>query len=197
MVILVTLQTLGIVGKGNDSLWMLFSAGLVGASAMILPGLSGGYLLLLMGQYVPILSAIDEFKEALRARDLAAAMVPAWSVMLPVGLGVIAGVVVVGNLLQWLLHRYRKATLGVLLGLLLGSVVGLWPFQVIVAPAVGSTVKGQLVTAESLGSIDKEDWPTKFVRPTWGQASGSVALIVFGFGLTTGIARIGASKEAI
>ncbi len=64
---------------------------------MILPGVSGGYLLLLLGQYVPILSAIDAFKEALKAGDVQAAMEPAIAVMLPVGIGVIAGVVLVGN----------------------------------------------------------------------------------------------------
>ena len=53
---------------------VLSLAGLAGASAMILPGVSGGYLLLVLGQYVPILSGIDAFKDALSARDLGAAM---------------------------------------------------------------------------------------------------------------------------
>ncbi len=103
---------------------------------MILPGLSGGYLLLLMGQYVPILSAIDQFKEAIRARDFAAALDPALSVLLPVGLGVIVGVVLIGNLLKWLFNHHRQMTLGILVGLLLGSVVGLWPFQEGIPPEI-------------------------------------------------------------
>jgi len=128
------LQAYGIVASGSSNFLMMFLAGLAGASAMILPGLSGGYLLLLMGQYVPILSAIDQFKDCLKERDFVAIMEPAISVVLPVGLGVVAGIVVVGNLLQWLLNRFRKATLGVLLGLLIGSTVGLWPFQMGVEP---------------------------------------------------------------
>ena len=195
MVGLAFLQSSGYIGSGGSNWLMLFLAGLAGASAMILPGLSGGYLLLLMGQYVPILSAIDEFKEALKAKDISAAMDPAMSVMLPVGLGVVAGVIVVGNLLQWLLHKFPKPTLGVLMGLLVGSVVGLFPFQQGVEPEIGSTVKGKVVTAESLPLIDKEDWPTVFFNPDAMQIAGSIALIAVGFAITMGVAKIGQGKE--
>lgn len=196
MVLLAVIQAKGIVGSGGTNFVMLFIAGLAGASAMILPGVSGGYLLLLLGQYVPILSAIDEFKEALKARDIAAAMGPALSVMLPVGLGVVAGVVIVGNALEWLLQRYRKPTLGALLGLLVGSTVGLWPFQQGVQPKIGSMVKGQVVTAESLPEIDPEDWPTAFFQPAMPQVAGSLGLVVLGFGITMGVAKIGGGKDA-
>ncbi len=67
MVGLALLQAYEVMGSGSTNFFMLLLAGLAGASAMILPGLSGGYLLLLMGQYVPILSAIDRFKEAIKA----------------------------------------------------------------------------------------------------------------------------------
>ncbi len=195
MVVLAVLQAMGVVGSADSNWLVLFVAGVAGASAMILPGLSGGYLLLLMGQYVPILSAIDTFKEALRNRDFAAALEPALSVVLPVGLGVVIGVAAVGNLLQWLLNKYRKPTLGVLLGLLIGSTVGLFPFQNGVEPEPGQLVKGQIVTAESISSIDKEDWPTEFFVPNAMQLGGSLALIGIGFGLTLVIAEIGSEKE--
>lgn len=150
MAVLAYLQSQNVSVGGNSGFLMLFCAGIVGASAMILPGLSGGYLLLLMGQYVPILAALHEFKEALKARDLAAAMGPAVSVVLPVGLGVVIGVVLVGNAMKWMMQKFHSQTLGVLLGLLIGSVVGLYPFQEIVEPQVGDTVKGQVVVAETL-----------------------------------------------
>jgi len=194
MVALAVMQAYGVVASGTSNFLMMFLAGLAGASAMILPGLSGGYLLLLMGQYVPILSAIDEFKEALKARDFTAIMEPAMSVVLPVGLGVVVGIAVVGNLLQWLLLRFRKATLGVLLGLLIGSTVGLWPFQEGVAPEVGDTIKGSVVTAESIKDIDPEDWKTKFFTPSGAQVGGSLLLIAIGFGVTMGIAAVGGDK---
>ncbi len=185
----------GEAGGGTGSFPMLFVAGLAGASAMILPGVSGGYLLLVLGQYVPILSGIDAFKEALSARDLAAAMGPALSVMLPVGLGVVAGVVGVSNLLKWLLARYSNATLGVLLGLLLGAVVGLWPFQAGVEPTPGETViKGQVVTVENLAEFDPEDWPVRYFPPTGGQIGGALGLVLLGIAVTSLIARFGEEK---
>lgn len=193
MIALAVLQATGVTGGAESNFALMFVAGLAGASAMILPGVSGGYLLLLLGQYVPILAGIEELKDALEARDLAALMAPTISVVLPVGLGVAAGMVAVSNLLRWLLLRYRKLTLGVLIGLLLGSVIGLWPFQQSVMPVPGETViKGQLVTAESLETIDAEDWPTAFFRPSLGQLAGSAVLILVGFGVTIGISRMGA-----
>ncbi len=195
MVGLAVMQRVGVVGSSGSNSITLFLAGLAGASAMILPGLSGGYLLLLLGQYVPILSAIDEFNVALKAHDLAAAFGPAFSVLVPVGLGVIAGVAVVGNLLKWLLRRFRKVTLGVLVGLLLGSTVGLWPFQRAVEPHAGDTIKGQLLTAETVSEVDPEDWPTEFFRPRIEQVGGSLLLLVIGFGMTMGISRIGDSSS--
>ena len=197
MVGLAYLQHLGVVGSGSSNFGMLGLAGLAGASAMILPGLSGGYLLLLMGQYVPILSAIDKFKDALKAGDLSAAMDPALTVLLPVGIGVVAGVVIVGNLLKWLLDRFQKVTLGILLGLLLGSVVGLWPFKIGVQPAEGDMIKGRAVTAETIGEIEKDDWLTQPFQPSVGQIGGSIGLIGLGFAITMGIAMIGSSNENI
>ncbi len=194
MVVLALLQSYGYSGKGSGNFVMMVIAGLAGASAMILPGVSGGYLLLLLGQYVPILGGIDQLKEALKARDFSAALEPGISVVLPVGIGVVLGVVVVGNLLKWLLEKYREPTLGALLGLLLGSTIGLWPFQVGVAPQIGDTIKAQIVTADNIAEIDKEDWKTEVFRPDAQQMIGSVALVVLGLGVTMGVSRLGGDQ---
>ena len=76
---------------GGQAYALLFLAGLAGASAMILPGISGGYLLLILGQYLTILGAIDDAKIALKAADWAA-LAEAMHVFIPVGLGVVIGV---------------------------------------------------------------------------------------------------------
>lgn len=149
---------------GEASGTLLFLSGLAGASAMILPGVSGGYLLLLLGQYETILGAVDTLKAGLLDLD-AALLLDASALLLPVGLGVAAGIVGVSNLLRWLLNRCRQATLGALLGLLLGAVAGLWPFQQPVEPPLGSTVRGQVVTAASLPAIDPADWPLARFAP--------------------------------
>lgn len=192
-------------GSGSDAGWiMMFLAGVAGASAMILPGVSGGYLLLVLGVYVAILDAIDRFKDALRAMDVSAAMEPALNVVLPVGVGVVIGVALVSNLLKVVLDRYPKATLGVLLGLLIGAVVGLWPFQQFVEPAVGSTLKNQQVVMvdgelryEKTGKpIKPKDWPTRYFNPTGTQVALSAALVVAGFAATAAVAFLGRDKPA-
>lgn len=109
---------------------MLLLAGAAGGAAMILPGVSGGYLLLVLGQYVVILGAIEGAREALVGRDWAG-LGTAMKVFAPVAAGVVIGVVGVSNVVKILLDRFPRATLGFLLGLLLGAVVGLWPFQAI------------------------------------------------------------------
>ena len=175
---------------GEPSGLLLFLSGLAGASAMILPGVSGGYLLLLLGQYETILGAVDALRAGLLEVD-AGLLLDASALLLPVGLGVGAGIVGVSNLLRWLLDRHRQATLGALLGLLLGAVAGLWPFQQPVEPAPGSIVRGQFVTEASLPGIDPADWPLVRFAPSVGQVGAALALVLAGLAATTAIARIG------
>jgi putative membrane protein len=171
----------------------LMIAGMAGASAMVLPGVSGGYLLLLLGQYVPILSALDQLKQALSASGGIDGVLlrQALAVVVPVGFGVGLGVVGVSNLVRWLLEHLRHATLGVLLGLLLGAVVGLWPFQRGIEPAIGQIVKGQTVTAQSRSEIEPEDWPLARFTPTSTERAGSAALVLLGLLTTLAIDRLG------
>jgi len=168
---------------------------LAGASAMILPGLSGGYLLLLMGQYVPILGAVHEFKDALSARDFGAAMDPALTVLLPVGIGVVLGIVLVGNLLKWLFNNFQTATLGLLLGLLVGSTVGLFPFQQGRPPKIGDVIKAKAVTAETIDEIEADDWPVEYFRPSLGQTGASLGLVAVGFLITMGVSLLGKDES--
>jgi putative membrane protein len=188
-------RRLGTGGAAGAAPAMLFLAGAAGASAMILPGVSGGYLLLVLGQYIPILAAIDRFKEALSAGETADAVSVALRVGIPVGLGVVIGVVGVSNLLRVCLDRFRAATLGVLLGLLLGAVAGLWPFQRGVPPEIGDVIKGQTITAETINGIEPDDYPSEFFRPRLRHVGGSLVLIVVGFGVTFAVSRVGGREE--
>lgn len=192
MAVLAWVQQYGSAGGGaSGSGWiMMLLAGLAGASAMILPGISGGYLLLILGQYIPILSAIDAFKQALRTANLSATAEIGFAVILPVGIGLVIGVAGVSNLLTLLLNRHRQATLGVLVGLLLGAVVGLWPFQEGVKPQPGFVHKGQELNAAQIQELSADDYPTDFFRPTAGQIGASLLLIGAGFAATSAISLI-------
>ena len=110
---------------------VLFLAGLAAFAAMLLPGLSGSYLLVLSGQYVPVLDAVDGLKHALSSGTglhWQAFASPA-EVLIPFAAGTLAALVGMSSLLRLLLERQRALMLGFLLGLLLGAILGLWPFR--------------------------------------------------------------------
>ena len=150
-------------GAGSSAA-ALFLAGLAAFAAMLLPGLSGSYLLLLSGQYVPVLDAVDGLKLALSAGSglhWQALAVPA-KVLAPFAAGTLAALVGMSSLLRLLLERQRALMLGFLLGLLVGAVLGLWPFQ---------------TDSSAFGSAPPR------------QALGAAALAVFGCGVTYAIGR--------
>jgi putative membrane protein len=181
-------------GEGANTA-LMFLSGVAASSAMILPGVSGGYLLLILGEYESILGTVDQLKRGLLGDGAGAGadfslVLDAATVVIPLGIGVVVGVVGVSNLLQWLLRRCEKATLGALLGLLLGAVVGLWPFQEPRPPVAGETIKGQLLSPEDIADIEQEDWPLVSFDPTAGEVGSALALVAIGFGGTLLIGRL-------
>jgi putative membrane protein len=96
--------------------------GVLGASSMILPGISGSYMLLIFGMYDVVVGALST--SALRESPMESVRV-----LLPVAVGAVLGMALLSNLLKHLLARYSATSHAALLGLLLGSVLGLWPFQ--------------------------------------------------------------------
>jgi len=99
----------------------VFFAGAVAISAMLLPGISGSFLLLILGMYQPVISALVNV-------DLVTVGLFA--------LGCFCGLLVFSRLLEALLARAQRATMAVLYGFLLGSVIMLWPWQQPVALAI-------------------------------------------------------------
>ncbi len=199
LMVLLALGNTAQAGQEQGSLVLLFIAGLAGASAMILPGVSGGYLLLLLGQYVPILSGIEKLKIGLLGAGEETGLNwpvlnEALFVVVPVGIGIVVGVVAGSNLIRSLLEHYRTTTLGVLMGLILGAVVGLWPFQTGVQPEIGDMVKGQIVTKDTLLQIEAEDWPVRFFVPSVSQVSSVLVLICIGVGATLALDRFNAKS---
>jgi putative membrane protein len=91
-----------------------FVAGFLAICAMILPGISGSFILVLLGAYEPILNAVHE-------REL--------SVVAVFASGCIIGLLTFGRLLRWLFHRYEQATISLMTGFIVGSLVKVWPFR--------------------------------------------------------------------
>ncbi len=103
-----------------------FIAGILAAFAMTLPGVSGSYLLLLTGMYLPFLNAADQVGDALRGEG---PLLPAVAAIAPFALGILIGIVAGARLVRYSLGRHPQVTLGILFGLLIGATAGLWPFQ--------------------------------------------------------------------
>jgi len=101
------------------------AAGLLGMAAMVLPGISGAYMLLLIGRYADILGAIALCKESVFSMGSRGDL-EALHVLVPVAIGALVGLVGLTNVLKWLLRHHEKATLSFLLGIVLGSVIMLW-----------------------------------------------------------------------
>jgi putative membrane protein len=195
MLVMVATSGASSSGGGANTL-LLFASGLAASAAMILPGVSGGYLLLLLGQYEAILGTIDQLKRGLLGNGAGGGsdftlVLDALTVVIPLGLGIAAGVAGVSNLLQWLLRRYEKATLGALLGLLFGAVVGLWPFQAPAPPIPGETIKGRIVTVENATDFERDDWRLVSFEPSNREMATAAGLIAAGFSATLLIGRLG------
>ncbi|MFO8011192.1 MAG: DUF368 domain-containing protein [Dehalococcoidia bacterium] len=100
---------------GNDAVWYVFICGIVAICSMILPGLSGSYVLLLMGNYeLVVIDAVNEF-------DL--------GVLIPLIAGAIVGLVSFSRLLSWVFRTFRNMTIALLTGFIFGSLAMLWPWK--------------------------------------------------------------------
>ena len=99
----------------NSNFLYLILCGVVAICSMILPGLSGSFVLILMGNYQLI--AID----AINNHN--------FGVIIPVGIGAIAGLIAFSHVLSWVLKRYKDQTIAMLTGFIFGSLSILWPWK--------------------------------------------------------------------
>jgi len=98
----------------NDAFYYLIICGVVAIVSMILPGLSGSFILILMGNYTLVLHSVNvlDFK-----------------VLLPVGIGVVIGLPAFSNVLSWVYKKYKDITIASLTGFIFGSLMILWPWK--------------------------------------------------------------------
>jgi putative membrane protein len=122
IVAILTFILLGVRGGTSDdtvsqvadpALWAFFIAGAIAICAMILPGISGSFLLVTMGMYGPVLAAVSD-------RDLA--------IIVVFGLGCVIGLALFSQVLHWALVKHEPTIMAGLIGLMVGSVRVLWPW---------------------------------------------------------------------
>lgn len=116
---------------------MLFVAGSIAICAMILPGISGSFILLLMGLYPTVLAAIKDLQLSVLG-------------IFAVGAG--CGLLVFSRLLSWLLHHHKERMFALLTGFMLGSLVKVWPWKTTISTRINS--QGEVVPL-----LQSNQWP--------------------------------------
>ena len=101
--------------EGNENFFYLMLCGIAGVCSMILPGLSGSFILILMGNYHLI------FIEAVNHLRI--------DILFPVASGIAVGFIGFSHLLSWVFRRFRKQTISLLTGFILGSLLIIWPWK--------------------------------------------------------------------
>ena len=122
-----------------DAKWYIFLSGAIAICAMILPGISGSFILVLMGSYHLVL-------EAVKSRDLA--------VIALFAVGCLVGLLTFARLLKYLFHHFKEITIALLIGFMVGSLYKVWPWKI--------KVGNEPIVIHSNG---KEDWMMSNVLP--------------------------------
>lgn len=120
-----------------DQWWYLMLSGFIAIIAMILPGVSGAFLLLLLGSYESVLNSISGCVEALSSGDFNALWEHLKNLIM-VGIGAIIGLKLFSKALTWLFVNYKNPTLALLTGFMIGSLNKLWPWKKVLKTRINS-----------------------------------------------------------
>jgi len=103
-----------IPGTTPDAWWYVFIAGALAICAMVVPGISGSFVLLILGKYAYVLDALGNLK---------------FEIIIPFAAGAAVGLISFTRLLSWTLHHFERQSLATISGVLIASLWGIWPFQ--------------------------------------------------------------------
>lgn len=153
-----------------DGHWFTFIAGAIAICAMILPGVSGSFLLLMLGQYEKILAAVAE-------RNIL--------VIAIFGAGCITGLLAFSRVISWLLKKHHAVTIGLLSGFMLGSINKLWPWKVVLSYRLSSSGTQKPLLTENI-------LPQNYLAVTGEESVFLQAIMAFSLGilLVVGIERL-------
>ena len=171
------------MGQGSDSLLYTFIAGAIAISALILPGISGSFILLLMGMYTIIIPTI---KTALKTFETDALLV-----LIVFGSGCLLGLMTFSRVLSWTFKNHKTSTLSILTGFMIGSLNKIWPWRVPDVVITTESGKEKIVTENNL-------WPAAYEQLPDNDAHLMLCICMFvvGFVLVLGLDYFGSKKEA-
>ena len=120
----------------TSDMWFIAVCGAIAICTMILPGISGSFILVLLGKYEYIMKAVSDLN------------IP---VLLVFAIGCVIGIVAFSKFLHWLIGKYEKQTLLVLIGFTIGALVKVWPWADKAACEAANVLNGQPVEALHIG----------------------------------------------
>lgn len=135
----VSFESISIWGYGK-----LFLVGIVAAATMIIPGISGSFMLMVMGYYEPILRVINEFTAF---KNLGHNLL----ILVPFGLGVLIGIVAIAKIIEYLFKKYEVPTYYGIIGFVLASLVGIFTNASGLTFSAGQIIAGTLLLATGFG----------------------------------------------
>ncbi len=123
-----------------DALWFVFLSGAICVCAMILPGISGSFLLLLLGKYACVFGAVGEIASGTAGGH-------EWAIVAVFAVGAVVGILAFAKLLNRLLEKWSRRTMIVLAGFLIGSLVKVWPWNNVETAGSDLHIAGAVVFA--------------------------------------------------
>jgi len=145
--------------ENPDALWYVFLSGAIAICAMILPGISGSFILLLLGSYELVLNSIKDLK---------------LTIIAVFGVGCIVGLLSFSKLLSWMFKKHHDLTIAILTGFLIGSLNKIWPWKFTVSTRINSH-------DEVVPFIQENVLPTNFIGEA--QIVMAIVMAIVGLGL--------------
>ena len=161
--------------EANTSYGFIFLSGSIAICAMILPGISGSFILVLLGMYKFILGSVSEFN------------LPVIAIFL---MGAAIGIVIFSNILSWLLNKYYTQTIALLAGFMVGSLNKVWPWKQVVETFVDRH-------GEVKPLIEQNVLPTNYLELTGNNPQMAYALLLAAFGFALIFLIEGLTKKLI
>lgn len=158
-----------------DALWFIFISGAIAICAMILPGISGSFILLILGKYQFIMGVISDLTSGINiAQNL---------IIIGVfGVGAVVGLLSFSKFLHWLLAKYKRQTILVMVGFITGSLIKVWPWS-----NMGAIAQSQFPELMDLPeNLLTEALPGYMDQISMNYVSAAIFAVV-GFSLITGI----------
>ena len=170
-----------------DALWFIFLSGAIAICAMILPGISGSFILLILGKYKYIMGAITGLTTG-------AAVGESLVILCVFAVGAVCGILAFSRLLHWLLARFNKETLMVLAGFIIGSLVKVWPWSNMEAIVISQFPEIADMAAATQQAIPAEVL-ADYIPQVDMQISSAVLFALIGFFLVAGIEILGKAMK--